>query len=101
VESRGLHLVDQDKVEAVRKRLVTLLGRSTTARIAPDVSAVEYQLDRLWADRHESQRIRISRERFEKHQSADQVFPGEALFYAANGQSFLLTTSGGIVPQVD
>jgi len=94
-------VVDQEKVEAVRKRLVTLLGRSTTARVDPEVSAVEYQLERLWTDRRESQRIRISRERFEKNARPDQVFPGEALFYATNGRSFLLTSNGGIVPQTD
>ena len=94
-------MVDRQKVEAVRERLVKLLGRTTTARIAPEASAVEYQLDRLWADRLEQQRIRISRERFEAHQRADQVFPAEALFYATNGRSFLLTSEGGIVPQTD
>jgi len=29
------------------------------------------------------------------------VFPSEALFYATNGRSFLLTSEGGIVPQAD
>ena len=81
--------------------MVRLLGRETTARIASDVSAVEYQLEALWADRLDRQRIRISRERFEKHQHPDQVFPPEALFYATNGRSFLLTGDGGIVPHAD
>jgi len=94
-------LLDQEKVEAVRLRLVTLLGRSTTARMVPDVSAVEYQLERLWCHPLEWQKIRISRARFERHQRPDQVFPAEALFYATNGRSFLLTTEGGIVPQTD
>jgi hypothetical protein len=94
-------LVDQQKVEAVRVRLMTLLGRSTTARIAPEASAVEYRMGPLWSDRIEWQRIRISRERFEQHQRPDQVFPPDALFYATNGRSFLLTPEGGIVPQGD
>ena len=97
----GFPLVDLQKIEAVRVRLVTLLGRSTTANVPPDAGAVEYRLERLWADRREWQRIRISRERFERHQRPDQVFPGEALFYATNGRSFLLTSEGGIVPQTD
>lgn len=100
--ARGFALVDQRKVEAVRVRLVKLLGRETTARLAADVGAVEYQLAGLWADlRLERQKIRISRERFEKHQRPDQVFPPEALFYATNGRSFLLTGDGGIVPHAD
>jgi hypothetical protein len=94
-------LVDQQKVEAVRVRLVKLLGRSTTACISSDVSAVEYQLRRLWAEKVELQRIRISRERFEQHQHPDQVLPPDALFYATNGRSFLLTAEGEIVPQAD
>jgi len=61
-------LVNQQKVEAVRVRLVKLLGRATTARIVPDVSEVEYELARLWADPIEQQRIRISRDRFDRHQ---------------------------------
>jgi hypothetical protein len=100
--ARGFELVDQQKVEAVRVRLVMLLGRETTARVAADVSAVEYQLDGLWADlRLDRQKIRISRERFEKHQRPDQVFPPEALFYATNGRSFSLTSEGGIIPHAD
>ena len=52
---------------------MTLLGRSTTARVSSDVSAVEYEMRGLWSDRIERQRIRISRERFETHQRPDQV----------------------------
>jgi hypothetical protein len=89
--------LDQEKVEAVRIRLVKLLGRTATTRIAPDVGEVEYQLDGLWTDWRDQQTIRISRERFERHQRADQVFPPEALFYATNGRSFRLTTEGAIV----
>ena len=55
----------------------------------------------LWSDRIGRQCIRISRERFERHQRPDQVFPPDALFYATNGRSFLLTPDGGIVPQAD
>jgi hypothetical protein len=102
-ESLGVEFlfVDQQKIEAVRVRLVTLLGRATTARVAADVSAVEYQLEGLWADRLDRQRIRIPRERFERHRRPDQVFPPEALFYATSGRSFLLTTEGGIVPHAN
>jgi hypothetical protein len=62
---------------------------------------VEYQLQPLWADRVDPQRIRISRERFDRHRHPDQVFPPEALFYATNGRSFALTTEGGIIHQTD
>ena len=90
--------MDEKKIESVRIRLMTLLGRSPTARIASDANAVEYELRGLWSDRIERQRICISRERFERHHRPDQVFPPDALFYATNGRSFLLTSDGGIVP---
>jgi hypothetical protein len=93
-----LSFLDQQKVEAVRMRLVTLLGRPTTARVSADAGAVEYQLEGLWSGQLDRQRIQIPCERFEKLQRADQVFPPEALFYATNGRSFLLTAEGGIVP---
>jgi hypothetical protein len=65
----------QEKVEAVRIRLVKLLGcAATAAQVAAEASAIGYQLEPLWADRLGLQRIRISRERFGKHQRRDQVF---------------------------
>ena len=83
--------VDRQKAEAVRVRMVGILGRKVEMRIPRDSSAVvEYRL--------EGQTIRISWERFEDHESPEDVFPMDAVRYAGDGASFLLGTDDIIVP---
>jgi hypothetical protein len=59
-------------------------------QVPPDLSAVEYRLD--------GQTIRISWERFEDHESPEEIFPMEAVRYAGDGGSFLLTADDRIIP---
>ncbi len=82
--------VDKQKTEAVRLRMVGLLGQNVEMRVSSDLSAVEYRL--------EGQTIRVAWERFQDHERPDQVFPTEALHYAQRGESFLLTADGEIIP---
>ena len=82
--------MDRQKAEAVRLRIVALLGRKVEMRVPSDLSAVEYRL--------EGQTIRISWERFEDHDNSAEIFPIQAVSFARNNGSFLLTTDGTIIP---
>ena len=89
-ESRRMSSVDKQKTEAVRRRMVAQLGRKVEMRVPPDTSAVvEYRLG--------GQTIRISSERFEDHESPEEIFPMDAVRYAGDGVSFLLTTDDRII----
>ena len=88
---RRMPIVDSKKAEAVRARMVALLGRKVEMRIPPDTSAVvEYRLG--------GQTIRISSERFEDHEITEDIFPMDAVRSAGDGHSFLLTTDDRIIP---
>ncbi len=80
-----------DKVEDVRKLLTKHLERGEVRAHDPGLfnGHVEFRIDK--------QRIRIEHERFDDHDTVEEIIPSDALHKALWGDSFLLTAADEII----